>query len=79
MRNQELVSLVGLDVVLLCVNYIYAGRLVSVSDSCVVLDDAKIVYETGEWAAKAWKDAQAFPAPLAVRIDAIESFGVSGK
>lgn len=78
-EGEGLVALLGQNVVLLCLNYIYAGKLIGVNDSCVLLDDPNIVYETGEWAAKAWKDAQPMPAQLYVQTSAIEAFGLSGR
>ena len=45
--TEGLESLLGQNVTLFCMNYIYAGKLVGVDDVQVKLDDAKIVYETG--------------------------------
>lgn len=74
---EGLESLLGEQVVLLCACYIYSGRLVGVNSSCVKLEDAALVYETGEWSSKKWKDAQ----PIGVKYfyvatGMIESFGV---
>lgn len=78
-ENEGLVKLLGSNVMLLCVNYIYAGKLIGVNETCVLLDDAKLVYETGEWSAKVWKDAQPLPGQIYVQLGAIESFGLSGR
>lgn len=78
-EGEGLEKLLGQNVVLLCLNYIYAGKLRGVNESCVLLDDAVLVYETGEWGAKTWKDAQKLPSPWYVRTGAIESFGPSGR
>jgi hypothetical protein len=59
-----------------CMNYIYTGDLVGVNDSEIKLDNAAIVYETGPFTEKAWKDAQALPGPWYVRLAAVESWGV---
>ena len=68
-------SLIGEQVILLCSNYFYAGKLVGVNKTCVALLDARIVYETGEWSASSWKDAQPIgPGETYVRIQAIEAF-----
>jgi hypothetical protein len=68
-------SLLGEQVLLLCGNYFYAGKLVGVNKTFVELDGASIVYETGEWAAPKYKDAQALGAgPTYVRIQWIEAF-----
>src|SRR5580700_1618212 len=47
--KEGLESLLGQKVLLLCANYFYTGRLVGVNRTCVLLDEAAIVYETGRW------------------------------
>lgn len=73
-REDGIESLMGEQVILLCLNYFYAGKLVGVNRTCVLLHEAKIVYETGEWGASAWKDAQAIGQPLYVQRSKIEAF-----
>ena len=68
-------TLLGEKVLLLCGNYFYAGKLTGVNKTQVELSEPAIVYETGEWSAKAWKDAQPLgTGPLYVRIQWIESY-----
>lgn len=74
--GEGLEKLLGERVTLFCLNYIYTGRLTGVNTSCVLLEDAAIVYETGELTDKKWKDAQSIPNSWYVQISAIESFGV---
>ena len=74
--DEGLEGLMGETVTLFCMNYFYTGRLVGVNDSCVKLDDPKIVYETGEWSSKDWSDAQSLPGSLYVQVSSIEAFGV---
>ena len=69
-------GLMGEVVTLFCVNYFYTGKLIGVNDTCVLLESPQIVYETGEWSSKAWKDAQSLPGSLYVQTAAIEAFGV---
>lgn len=71
-------ALLGERITLLCLNYIYTGKLAGVDDTCVMLTDKPaIVYETGAWNERAWKDAQALPTDtLYVQRQAIEAFGV---
>jgi len=70
-------ALLGERVMLLCLNYIYSGTLEGVAADCVVLTEPSIVYETGEWSAKQYSDAQRLPcARLYVQRGAIESFGI---
>ena len=73
-EGEGLTSLLGEEVILLCANYFYAGKLVGENDTFVRLDSARIVYETGEWNAKEWKDAQAIGDGHYVMKNAIESF-----
>ena len=74
--NEGLVSLLGQNVALFCANFIYAGKLVGVNETCVKLEGAGIVYETGAFSANKWKDFQTFPANTHyVMLSAIESFG----
>ena len=70
----DIESLLGEEVLLMCMNYFYAGRLVGVSAKLVKLDGCRLVYETGEWSAKAWKDAQLIGDAHYVTRASIESF-----
>ena len=74
--DEGLEGLLGETVTLFCMNYFYTGELVGVNDSCVKLDNPKIVYETGEWSSKDWSDAQSLPNSLYVQVSSIEAFGV---
>ncbi len=67
-------SLMGEEVILFCMNYFYAGKLEGVNEKFVLLEDAAIVYETGEFSAVRWEDAQKIGQPLYVMIDKIEAF-----
>lgn len=75
-EGEGLVKLLGERVTLFCLNYIYTGLLEGVNDTCVLLKDPAIVYETGAFNEKGWKDAQALPNSIYVMVSAIESFGV---
>ena len=68
--------LLGETVTLFCQIYIYTGKLVGVNKTFVKLNDAKVVYETGSFTDKLWKDAQPLPNSWYVQKNAIESFGV---
>lgn len=70
-------SLLGENVLLMCANYFYTGKLTGVNADSVELTDPAVVYETGNWSAKSFTDAQNMHVKKwYVRIDAIESFGV---
>ena len=74
--GEGLVAMLGEPITLFCANYIYSGRLAGVNDTCVLLEDAHIVYETGAFDTAVWKDAQQLPGGTwYVQIAAIESFG----
>ncbi len=75
--GEGLIGLLGENVTLFCLNYIYYGKLVGVNNSCVKLEDAAIVYATGAFTDKNFADAQSIPKKeWYVQTNAIESFGV---
>lgn len=76
---EGLMSLLGGTVVLFCLNYIYAGKLVGVNDTFVKLENAHIVYETGAFSDAEYKDAQKIRDEFYIQIQAIESFGLGKK
>jgi hypothetical protein len=77
-EGEGLLALLDKNVVLWCMNYIYSGKLVGVNDTCVLLEDACVVYSTGELTAKSFKDAQPCAKPLYVMSGSIESFSERG-
>lgn len=78
-EGEGLIALLGKKVVLFCLNYIYTGVLSGVNQSCVLLEDAAIVYETGPFGDKKFKDAQKINHCLYVQVGAIESFSETDK
>lgn len=77
-ENEGLISLLGQNVVLFCLNYIYTGKLTGVNETCVLLEDPSIVYETGPFNQKGYKDAQKLHvSKFYIQRGAIESFGES--
>ncbi len=75
-ENEGLDKLLGETVTLFCMNFFYNGKLAGVNDTCVLLEDAKIIYETGAWSDSKWKDAQSLGIKeFYVQKSAIESFG----
>lgn len=75
-QGEGLEMLLGERVTLFCANYIYTGVLTGVNESCVLLTDAAIVYETGPFTDSKWKDAQSLPKDWYVQTAFIESFGI---
>lgn len=68
-------KLLGKRITCFCANYIYTGDLIGVNDTCVLLKNAGIVYETGELTTSQWKDFQPLPHKWYIMKGAIESFG----
>ena len=75
-ENEGLLKLIGERITLFCANYIYTGKLIGVNETCVLLENAAIVYETGPLSDKSWKDAQPLPQNWYVQTAFIESFGL---
>lgn len=75
-EGEGLISLLGQRITLFCLNYIYTGKLVGVNDTCVQLENAAIVYETGAFNDKKWKDAQSLPNNIYIMNACIEAFGI---
>lgn len=69
-------ALLGETITCFCAVYIYTGKLVGVNDTCIKLENPAIVYETGSFDSKNWKDAQSLPNNLYLQIGMIEAFGV---
>jgi len=74
--DEGLEKLLGERITIFALNYIYTGKLAGVNDSCVLLEDAAIVYETGVFTDKKWKDVQELPCDWYVSRQSIESFGL---
>lgn len=71
-------GLLGENVLLICSAYFYTGKLTGVNDTFVELTNPAIVYETGAWTDKNYRDAQKLHVEkFYVQRGAIESFGVS--
>ena len=75
-ENEGLLALIDETITIFCMNYIYTGKLIGVNDTCVLLQNPHIVYETGAFSSSEWKDAQKLPNDLYVHVSAIESFGI---
>lgn len=74
--GEGLEKLIGKNITLFCLNYIYTGKLKGVNTSCVLLTEARIVYETGDLTDGKWQDAQPLPNEWYIQTGAIESFGI---
>ena len=74
--GEGLEKLIGQRITVFCSNYIYTGNLVGVNQDDILLENPGIVYETGPFDEKKWKDMQSLPSPWYIRVTSIESYGV---
>ena len=76
LQGQGFEALLGKKIAVWCLNYIYAGTLIGASDHDIILEGAKVVYETGDLEEKGFQDAQPLPGKeWRIRTGAIESYG----
>lgn len=75
-EGEGFLSLMGDVITVFSLNYIYTGKLIGVNDTCILLEEPSIVYETGSFDSDNWKDAQRLPNQLYVQLGCIESFGI---
>ena len=73
--GEGLEALLGEDVLLFCMRYNYTGRLTGVNETDIILSDAKIVFDTGDFSSKDWACAETpRNSTIRVRTSAIESY-----
>ena len=74
-EGEGLFALLGETVTLFCMNYFYNGKLTGVNEDCILIEDPKIIYETGTFTDSKWKDAQSMGIKeLYIQKASIESF-----
>ena len=73
--GEGLIGLLGQNVILFCMNYIYSGELAGVNSEFVKLKNAHIVYATGSFTDKKFSDAQKVGEEYYVQTRSIESYG----
>ena len=79
-QEEGFLALLGKNVEIFCGVYIYAGKLVGVNATCVKLENPHLVYETGGFLDKKYKDAQPMGREFHyVATTLVESFGESHK
>ena len=74
-EEEGFLALLGKTITCFGAIYIYTGKLVGVNKTCIKLENPKIVYETGAFTDKQWKDAQALPHDIYIQTAMIEAFG----
>ncbi len=79
-KEEGFLALIGQNIEVFCGIYIYAGKLVGVNNTCIKLANPHLVYETGAFLDKKYRDAQAMGREFHYLQTAfIESFGISHK
>lgn len=71
---KALTDLIGETYTFWCTRYIYHGKVKEVTKDYVVLENAGIVYETGELDSKSASDLQKLPNNCFIMVQSIESF-----
>ena len=76
-NSEGLEKLMGENVTFFCLNYIYHGKLTGVNETCVLLENPSIVYETGKFTDDKFKDIQSLNTKeFYIAMNCIESFGI---
>ncbi len=78
-EGEGLEMLIGERVVVFCMNYIYSGKLTGVNKTCILLEDAGVVFETGAFTDTRFKDFQKIGHNLYIQTSSIESFSKTDK
>lgn len=78
-EGEGFMALLGKQVLVFCMNYIYTGTLSGVNTTCILLENAAIVYDTGAFDKTSFGDAQKLPHNLYVQTATIESFSETNK
>jgi len=79
-EGEGLTALLGERVLVMCGTYFYDGVLEGVNDTCILLTDASIVFDTGSLTARKYTTAEKLPdSSWYIQTATIESFGKSGK
>ena len=70
-------SLMGETITVFSLNYIYHGKLIGVNKENILLENPKIVFETGKFSESSFKDIQPLNTKeFFLQMGTIESFGV---
>jgi hypothetical protein len=80
-NNEEgFLALIGKNVEIQTGLFIYAGKLIGVNSTCVKLDNAHTVFDTGDFKNKKYSDAQARENPiLYVQLAGVFAFNETSK
>lgn len=78
-ENEGYEKLLGEQVLVFCMNYIYTGKLAGVNTDKILLENPYIVYQTGAFDKKSFEDAQKLHDEIFISIASIESLGKTDK
>lgn len=70
----SLEELIGKTYLFQCARYIYHGKVKSITSAYIELEDAAVVFNTGDYDSKTPEDMQKTPHNIYVMRQAIESF-----
>ncbi len=77
--KEGIISLLNENILVMCINYFYYGKLVGVNETCIKIEKCHKIFETGAFIDKVFKDKQFIAEEWYVQLSAIESFGKSPK
>lgn len=74
-ENEGLESFLGKRIFIVAQSYFYAGTLTGINTSCVLLEDALFILESGDFQKKGYANAEKIPGgKLYVQKSSIECF-----
>jgi len=78
--GEGLESLLGENVLVTCMRYNYAGKLIGVNDKFLKLEGCKYVFDTGTLKGKSWTTSEDSPSnEHFIMLSSIEGICVSGR
>lgn len=77
-ENEGLMVFLGQRIFIVAQSYFYTGKLTGVNSTCVLLEDARFVLESGSFEEKGLANAEKIPGgKLYVQCSSIEAFFLS--
>lgn len=73
-EGEGMLALLGQRIQVWCLNYIYEGELSGVNETCILLNDAEVVYETGNLKTKSGRSAEKLDNPAYISLAVVEMF-----
>ena len=73
-EDEGLISLLGEVVEICCCRYIYHGKLVGINDIDIKIENASIIYDTGDHEKSNYADIQSLNRDVYIMLGAIEHY-----